>query len=162
VIRLELPLALTGLLAVVTRSTARRAAASPAVPREALANRRRILVVDDNTDAAASLSELLELTGHVVHTVHDGPAALEAAMRLKPDAVLLDIGLPGMSGYDIAREIRGQPWGRDVLLVALTGWGQAKDRIRSREAGFDRHLVKPIDFAELEELLAAPRERPEA
>lgn len=122
--------------------------------REPVTTRRRILVVDDNTDAAASLSELLELTGHDVHTVHDGPAALEAAMRLRPDAVLLDIGLPGMNGYDIAREIRGQPWSRNVLLVALTGWGQAKDRAMSREAGFDRHLVKPIDFGELEELLA--------
>lgn len=129
--------------------------------REPAVTRRRILVVDDHSDAAESLSELLELTGHDVHTVHDGLAALDAAESLRPDAVLLDIGLPGMSGYDIARQIRRQPWGRRLLLVALTGWGQAKDRRRSREAGFDRHLVKPIDFGELEELLAEPPERPE-
>jgi CheY-like chemotaxis protein len=152
-IRLELPFALAGLLAAV----AARGAVS-----ERRGTHRRILVVDDHTDAAESLSELLELTGHEVHTVHDALAAREAVASLRPDAVLLDIGLPGMSGYDIAREIRGQPWGREMLLVALTGWGQAKDRARSREAGFDRHLVKPIDFAELEELLAEPGERAEA
>ena len=152
-IRLQLPIALAGLLVAV----ASRGVAS--VPR---ASHRRILVVDDHTDAAESLSELLELNGHEVHTVHDGLEAREAAASLRPDAVLLDIGLPGMSGYDIAREIRSQPWGRRMLLVAITGWGQPKDRARSREAGFDRHLVKPIDFGELEELLARSHEPSDA
>jgi CheY-like chemotaxis protein len=116
---------------------------------------RRILVVDDNHDAAASLSLLLELDGHTIVAAHDGPSAFAAADAHRPDVVLLDIGLPGMSGYDVARGIRQQAWGRDMVLVALTGWGQEGDRSRTRAAGFDAHLVKPVDYAELTEVLGA-------
>jgi PAS domain S-box-containing protein len=104
-----------------------------------------VLVVDDLVDSAHSLARLLRLKGYRVELAHDGPAALAAAARLRPDAVLLDIGLPGQNGYEVARAIREEPWGRAVPLVALTGWGQEADRRRSREAGFDRHLVKPVD-----------------
>ncbi len=125
------------------------------------AGRRRVLVVDDNDDAALSLSTLLGLSGYETHLAHDGSAAIVQADRLKPEVVLLDIGLPGRSGYEVAEHIRTQPWGRSALLVAITGWGQEEDRRRSESAGFDAHLVKPIDPAALEHLLAA-RERPAA
>src|SRR5207249_1563474 len=116
---------------------------------------RRILVVDDTVDAAESLAKLLELTGHDVRTARDGPAALEAARIYRPEVVLLDIGLPGMDGYEVARRLRKQPATEHVRLVALTGYGQAEDRRRSREAGFDHHLVKPVDPAALEGLLTS-------
>ena len=93
--------------------------------------------------------------GHDTHTAHDGLAALEAAERLRPDAVLLDIGLPGLNGYEVCRHIRQQPWGKNLVLVALTGWGKDEDRQKSAEAGFDSHLVKPVDHAVLEGLLAS-------
>ena len=125
------------------------------------AGRSRVLVVDDNDDAALSLSTLLGLSGYETHLAHDGGAAIVQADRLKPEVVLLDIGLPGRSGYEVAEHIRTQPWGRSALLVAITGWGQEEDRRRSESAGFDAHLVKPIDPAALERLLAA-RERPAA
>jgi PAS domain S-box-containing protein len=112
----------------------------------------RILVVDDNIDAVRSLAMVLEAFGHAVHTAHDGPAALEAAASFRPEAILLDIGLPRMDGYEVARRLRQA--GQDkALLVALTGYGQEEDRRRSREAGFDLHLVKPVDPQELEEIL---------
>ena len=114
---------------------------------------RRILVADDNVDAAESLALLLQMMGHKVHTVHDGLAAVEAAAAFRPDIVLLDIGMPKLNGYDAARQIRGQPWGTGVLLVALTGWGQEEDKRRSQEEGFDHHLVKPVDPSALQELL---------
>jgi CheY-like chemotaxis protein len=114
---------------------------------------RRILLVDDNADAAESLGKLLELTGHEVRIAHDGPAALEAARTFRPEVALLDIGLPGMDGYEVARRLREQPATQRTLLVALTGWGQAEDRRRSREAGFDHHLTKPADPEALQELL---------
>ena len=126
---------------------------------------RRILVVDDNEDGARSLAELLRLTGHDTHTAHDGLAAVEAAERLRPDVVVLDIGLPRLDGYGVGRRIRGEAWGRDILLVALTGWGQEDDRRRSREAGFDVHLVKPLSRESLDRLLArlgSAGERPES
>ena len=85
--------------------------------------------MDDNEDGAASLAMLLELDGHETHTAHDGIAALEAAERLRPDAVLLDIGLPGLNGYEVCRRIRQQPWGTGSVVVALTGWGQEEDRL---------------------------------
>jgi CheY-like chemotaxis protein len=132
-------------------------AASPTVPtphRPASA-RRRILIVDDNGDAAESLAELLALLGHETSTAHDGVAAIEMAERLRPSVVLLDIGLPGMSGHDVARAIRHETWGADMLLIALTGWGQTEDRTRSRRAGFDHHLVKPLDLSQLEELISS-------
>jgi PAS domain S-box-containing protein len=116
---------------------------------------RRILVVDDNVDAAESLAALLRLTGHEVWTAYDGPAALDAARTRRPDTVLLDIGLPGLSGYDVARRLRTEPGLEQALLVAVTGWGQDEDRRRAREAGFDHHLTKPVEPVALEALLAA-------
>jgi PAS domain S-box-containing protein len=116
--------------------------------------RRQILVVDDNADSAASLAMLLSMTGNDTHTCHDGLAAVEAVEQLHPDIALLDIGLPKLDGYEVCRRIRAQPWGKDVRLVALTGWGQEEDRRLSREAGFDAHLVKPVDFGVLDQLLA--------
>jgi CheY-like chemotaxis protein/anti-sigma regulatory factor (Ser/Thr protein kinase) len=115
----------------------------------------RILIVDDNRDAADSLGMLLKYLGADVTTVHDGPAALEALGSYRPSVMLLDIGMPGMDGYELARRTRQQPEGRQVTLIALTGWGQEEDRRRSREAGIDYHLVKPVDPAALQAMLAA-------
>jgi len=114
----------------------------------------RILVVDDNVDSAVSLGDLLTIMGNEVLTAHDGLAAVEAAETFRPELVLLDICLPKLNGYDVARRIRQQSWGREVILVALTGWGQDEDRHRSREAGFNLHIVKPVEIAALEKLLA--------
>lgn len=114
---------------------------------------RRILVVDDNRDAADSLAMLLKLTGHEVHTAHEGLEAVEAAAKLRPELVLLDIGLPKLNGYEAARRIREQPWGKGMVLVALTGWSQEKDRQKSKEAGFDDHFVKPVDHTALMKML---------
>jgi PAS domain S-box-containing protein len=121
---------------------------------------QRILVVDDNKDSADSMAMLLQLTGHEVYTAHDGQQALDLVEQLRPDVVLLDIGLPTMSGHEVCRRIRQQPWGKDVAFVALTGWGQEEDRRRSQEAGFDGHLVKPVDHTHLLAMLtslAGPR-----
>ncbi len=115
---------------------------------------RRILVVDDNEDSADALTVLLRLQGHLVESANDGLHALEAAERFQPDVILLDIGMPGMNGYEVCREIRQQPWGADILLIAQTGWGQEQDRQRTTAAGFDGHLTKPIDHERLEEILA--------
>jgi len=117
---------------------------------------RRILVADDNRDSADSLALLLRLSGNEVETVHDGRAAVEAAERWRPHLALLDIGMPVLNGYEAARAIREAPWGRGLTLIAVTGWGQEEDRRRSREAGFDGHLVKPVDPAGLEALLQNP------
>ena len=106
---------------------------------------RRILIVDDNADHADSLGMLLAIDGHDVHCAYDGPEALSAAERLRPEVVLLDLGLPIVDGFEACRRIREQPWGKPMLLVAITGWGQDIDRQKSTEAGFDHHLVKPID-----------------
>jgi CheY-like chemotaxis protein len=119
--------------------------AKEAVDTSASRSRRRILIVDDNEDGAESLALLLRVSGHETHTVHDGLEALAAVERLQPDVVLLDIGLPGLNGYEVCRRIRQQPWGRDLVLVALTGWGQQEDRERSKAAGFTTHMVKPVD-----------------
>ena len=116
---------------------------------------RRILVVDDNRDAAGSLILLLELMGHEVRSAVDGLEAMEAVEKFGPDVVLLDIGLPKLNGYDVARLIREQPGGKRIMLIALTGWGQEEDRRKSAEAGFDVHLVKPIDLKTLTTLLAS-------
>jgi CheY-like chemotaxis protein len=113
----------------------------------------KVLVVDDNIDAAMSLAMLLRIWGHQVRTADDGPAALDAAAEFQPDAVLLDIGLPGMDGYEVAQRLRQQPSTMQVLLIAVTGYGQDADRRRSREAGFDHHLVKPVDPETLRPLL---------
>jgi two-component system CheB/CheR fusion protein len=114
----------------------------------------RLLLVDDNVDTAESLAMVLRLSGHEVEVVHDGPRALEAAQARRPDAVLLDIGLPGMSGYEVARHLRQQGHGPAPRLIAMTGYGSDADRQRSKEAGLADHLVKPVDPARLEELLA--------
>jgi PAS domain S-box-containing protein len=121
---------------------------------------QRILVVDDNVDAAESLGALLRCLGAQVVTVHDGPSALEALRAEKPVAAVLDIGMPGMDGYEVARRVRAAPDGDDITLIALTGWGNDEDRRRSREAGIDHHLVKPVDLQVLEDLLAASRKAP--
>lgn len=117
--------------------------------------KRRILVVDDNHDSADSLAALLSLTGHEAHTAHDGEHAISEAAKLRPDVILLDIGLPRLDGYDTCRRIREQPWGERMTIIALTGWGQEEDRRLSRDAGFDGHLVKPVDHAALNTLLSA-------
>jgi CheY-like chemotaxis protein len=107
--------------------------------------RKRVLVVDDNVDAAESIAMILRESGYDVRCVHDGPSALQAAKAYRPDVVVLDIGLPGMSGYDVARQLREQPEFRRTPLVAVTGYGQEEDRRLSQEAGFDHHLTKPVD-----------------
>ena len=119
------------------------------------AGRRRILVVDDNRDSADSIATLLKMSGHTTFMVHDGQAAVEAADTLRPDVILLDVGLPKLSGIDACRRIRSQAWGKAMVIVALTGWGQENDRRKTRDAGFDAHLVKPVDYDELLQLLAA-------
>ena len=116
--------------------------------------RRRILVVDDNRDVADSLGMLLRMMGNEVHTAHDGLEAVGAAAAFQPDVVLLDLGLPKLNGYETARRIREQDGGTDMMLVAVTGWGQEEDRRRSKEAGFDHHMTKPVEFAALQKLLA--------
>jgi len=116
---------------------------------------RRVLVVDDHPDNADSLSVLLQLMGHEVSTAYDGEGALRLAESFRPEVVLIDIAMPKLSGHDVGRRIREREWGKDVLLIAVSGWGQTRDRNTSREAGFDHHLVKPADPAVLRELLGA-------
>lgn len=121
--------------------------------------RRRIMVIDDNKDAAESMSMLFELWGHEVKCAYDGRTALEAAAQYCPDAVFLDIGLPGMDGYEIAERLREQPQSAQTVLVAITGYGQDEDRRRSREAGIDHHLVKPVAPETLQKLLESLQRR---
>ncbi|MGE5739386.1 MAG: response regulator [Betaproteobacteria bacterium] len=108
--------------------------------------RVRILVADDNRDAAASLATLLSLDGHEVSVAYDGRAALGSADTFRPDVALLDIGMPNLNGYEVARSIRAEAWGRSMMLVAVTGWGQSEDKRRAHEAGFDHHFTKPLDL----------------
>ncbi|HLE84701.1 MAG TPA: ATP-binding protein [Thermoanaerobaculia bacterium] len=114
----------------------------------------RILVVDDNRDSAESLGMLFRLLGHEVRVAHDGLEAVAVAAELRPDAVVLDIGLPKLDGYGVAARIRGEEWGREATLIAVTGWGQEEDKERARAAGFDHHLVKPVDPTALIKLLS--------
>ena len=114
---------------------------------------RRILVVDDNVDSAESLTVLLQVSGHDVCAAHSGDAALAAARDFRPDVVLLDIGMPGMDGHEVARRLREEH--RDLVLVAVTGYGLERDRLDSKQAGFDHHLVKPVDPETLRGLLAS-------
>jgi CheY-like chemotaxis protein len=116
--------------------------------------RLRILIVDDNEDAANTLGRLLTLLGKEVRVVHDGPKAIAEVVRFQPRVVLLDLGMPGMDGIETARHIRARPAGREVVLVALTGWGQDQDRQRTEEAGFAAHFVKPVNLEQLESLLS--------
>jgi PAS domain S-box-containing protein len=120
----------------------------------------RVLVVDDNVDTAQTLALLLKTSGHDVRTAYTGPAALEAALDYRPNVMLLDIGLPGLNGYEVAKQIRQQPVLRDIVLVALTGYGQGTERQRSQEAGFDHHLVKPAEFSKVQRILATVAELP--
>jgi CheY-like chemotaxis protein len=103
---------------------------------------------------------LLNVAGHETHTAHDGLDAVEAAERLRPDVALLDIGLPKLNGLDVCRRIRAEPWGQNMTLLALTGWGQDEDRRMAKEAGFDQHLVKPVDYASLMRLLEESKSAP--
>ena len=110
--------------------------------------------MDDNRDAAKSLAIMLKLMGNETQTAHDGLEPSKSAATFRPDLVLLDIGMPKFNGYDTAQRIRQEPWGKNVVLVALTGWGQEEDKRRSLEAGFNFHMVKPVDPAALEKLLS--------
>jgi CheY-like chemotaxis protein len=121
----------------------------------AASGRLRVLAVDDNMDAASTLALLIQISGHDVRTAHDGPSALAAAQAYRPDVILLDIGLPGLDGYEVAQRLRAMPIGADMVLVALTGYGQDEDRRRSIAAGFDHHLVKPASPQTLMKLLGA-------
>jgi CheY-like chemotaxis protein len=118
---------------------------------------RRVLIVDDNEDAANSLAMILQLGGHETASVYTAADALQRAADFKPDVVLLDIGLPGMDGYEVAQKMRELPGLRDIRLVALTGYGRSDDRLRARDAGFDDHLTKPVEYAVLERTLARAR-----
>jgi CheY-like chemotaxis protein len=142
-------------LPVLSAETPKAAAHATSAAKERAAVARRMLVVDDNVDSAESLTMLLQVSGHETHTAHDGLEALAAAERFRPEVVLLDIGLPNLNGYDAARRIREQPWGKDMVLIALTGWGQEADRRKSKDAGFDLHMVKPVDLDALMRLLAS-------
>jgi CheY-like chemotaxis protein len=138
----------------LTQTKAMAQDAQPPVARQMPARSRRILVVDDNEDAAESLQRILEIYGHTVRAVGDGSAALEALETFRPSVVLLDIGLPDVDGYEVARRIRATRHGHNICLCAITGWGQAEDKRRAREAGFDEHMTKPVDLGALTALIA--------
>ena len=141
-------------LPVLAESTQPAAAAICNEPLAAV-QRRRVLIVDDSDDGAESLAMLLQFDGHETHKAHDGVSAIEAAERLKPDVILLDIGLPRLNGYEVCSRIRQTTWGKGLTIVALTGWGQEEDRDRSTGAGFDAHMVKPVDHDVLMKLIAS-------
>jgi CheY-like chemotaxis protein len=129
------------------------AAAQPDTKAAQPGNPLRVLVVDDNADTADTLATLLELEGHQVRLAHDGPTALAAAAAFRPDAIVLDLGLPGMDGFEVARRLRCRNGGPKPMLVAVSGYGQDEDRRRTRQAGFDHHLVKPAEIGTLRSLL---------
>jgi PAS domain S-box-containing protein len=139
----------------VVIEAARAGAAGPLKARGKAASSLRIVVADDSRDSANSLGLLLRITGNDVRTAYDGLQAVETACAFKPDVVLLDIGMPGINGYEAAQRIRRESWARDTVLVALTGWGQDEDKQRSKDAGFDHHVVKPVDPQSLLEMLGA-------
>lgn len=120
----------------------------------------RVLVVDDNMDSADMLVMLLQMFGHEARAAYSGQTALEVALEYQPEVVLLEIGLPDMNGYEVAQHLRQQPLTKNARLIAMTGYGQDSDRQRSEEAGFDRHLVKPVNPQELQELLATGEKQP--
>jgi CheY-like chemotaxis protein len=140
-------------VAARVEETPRLSAKSP----QAIAHRARILVVDDNVDMARGLVRLLELLGHDVQTAYDGPTAIATARAHRPDFVLLDLGLPGMDGYQVATRLRREQGSQDAVIIAVTGYGQEDHRCRSREAGFDHYLVKPIDYNVLVTLISQPK-----
>ena len=152
VVRLPLADARAGTMVSPTSETSRASALT----------HQRILVVDDNEDAAATLAVLLNLMGHETRTACDGMEALDIARLFHPEVALLDIAMPRLNGYETARRMRQEPWGRDMLLVALSGWGQDADRLKSSSAGFDSHLVKPVDVVEIERVLTRHRPNDEA
>ena len=114
---------------------------------------RRVLIADDNRDSAETLAELLRMEGHAVTVVHDGPGSLAVFEEFRPEVVLLDIGMPGLDGYEVARRVRASRCGSGIKLIAITGWGQENDRQRAFAAGFDHHLTKPVDLQRLSTLL---------
>jgi CheY-like chemotaxis protein len=116
-----------------------------------------VLIADDNRDGAESLGMLMESSGHIVHLAHTGVEAFHMAATYRPHVAILDIGMPGMDGYQVAQKIRDQAWGMHMTLIALTGWGQEDDKRRAKRAGFDHHLTKPVDPAVLEELLGSTK-----
>ena len=138
-------------LPVIESQTLQRA--KPSEPSSTAHPRRRILVVDDNIDSATSMAMMLEFLGNEVRTAHDGLQALEQVEHDRPDVVLMDVGMPRLNGYEATRRIRSQPWGRDILIIALTGWGQDDDRAQSHEAGCNGHLTKPVRLPDLQRLL---------
>lgn len=135
------------------RDTVSRVPAISSSPSPTQTSRRRILIADDNQDAMETLKLLLEMDGHEIHTASNGEAALALADQVIPEVMLLDLGMPGLSGFELATRVRERPWGNQVTLIAITGWGQAEDRRRSHEAGFNHHLTKPIEFSALQHLL---------
>ncbi len=116
---------------------------------------RRVLLVDDSVDAAEAMSMLLETLGHEIRVMHDGPSALAMVDDFAPDVVILDIGLPGMDGFEVARQMRTRAVTKAALLIALTGYGAESDKQKARDAGFDHHLVKPVSFTAIETVIAA-------
>jgi CheY-like chemotaxis protein len=147
----RLPLAAGG-LGDAAREVGRHAEPSAATP-------LKVLIIDDNKDGAASLALFLRLSGHTSRTAHSGPDGIQAANEFRPDVILLDIGLPGMYGFDVARTLRANAAFRDATIVALTGWGSEEDRRKSREAGCDDHLTKPVDADDVKRVLAGVRRR---
>ncbi len=123
--------------------------------------RRRILVVDDNRDSADSLASMLTFMGHEAHTAYSGRDALATAASFEPALIFIDIGMPDLNGYEVTRLIRAESWGQTIRVIALTGWGQESDRARSKEAGCDDHLVKPVELAVLEGVLGDQAPRPD-
>jgi CheY-like chemotaxis protein len=142
-------------LPLLTRRPQRRSAVTSAAERQRPAP-RRILVADDNADSLESLAVLLRCDGHEVYTACDGEQAVEQAATYRPEIALLDIGMPKLDGVQVGRKIRAEAWGRSMTLIALTGWGQDSDRNRTAAAGFDAHLVKPLDISELSVYLQPP------
>ncbi len=119
----------------------------------------RVLVVDDNVDTVTTLALLVQESGHEVRTAYDGPSAIEVGRAFEPDFILLDIGLPGKDGYQVAAELREDACCKDVVFIAITGYGMEEDRRRSKQAGFDHHLVKPADFGKVRQILAGVAEK---
>jgi CheY-like chemotaxis protein len=136
----------------VTREETKQTDASFARPTSG----HRVLIVDDNLDAATSLAMMLKLMNHEVRTAGDGAEGLDTAEFFRPILILLDLGMPRLNGYETCRRIREQPWGKEMVIFALTGWGQEEDKLRCQQAGFDGHFVKPVEPAAIEKLLARP------
>jgi CheY-like chemotaxis protein len=150
-VEVEISLPLLGVHAVPVSQPIVEATTTPRL------SRRRILVADDNNDAVEALALQLQLAGHDVRTANDGMEALEVGEAFQPQVVLLDLGMPRMDGYETGRQMRRRSWGSRATLVALTGWGQQQDRMRTAEAGFDAHLVKPVSEFDLFNAIAFRR-----